>query len=119
MPKRNFAEHKWRKKGLFCRNFAKTIWIHSFILQTFRQICSRLEEIISLDLDMQMDIQQEYSPWISKKCSIDMGMQNEHTAGKCGKDTQHGNTTCACSMLMLLHVTVIYCSSDLQYEHAV
>jgi hypothetical protein len=59
-----------------------------------------LKEIISLELDLQMGIQQEHSPWISKTCSIDMGMQNKHTAGKCGKDMQHGNTTCACSMLL-------------------
>jgi hypothetical protein len=67
----------------FCRNFGE-------LLLTKR--------IISLVLDLRhghsaktcsMDLQI----YISKTCSIDMGMQHRHTSGKCILDMLHGITS--------------------------
>jgi hypothetical protein len=47
-----------------------------------------------------MNIQQGHADLHLKDMQHDMGMQHEHTAGKCSNDKQHGITACVCSMYM-------------------
>jgi hypothetical protein len=102
--KRNLAENerairngdtKWRKGGLFRRHFCQTKWIYSFILLTFRRICSGFKGLISLDLDMRYGHS-------ARTCRFKF-QRHAALTWACSTNIQQGNEAKTCCMDIQVH----------------